>query len=129
MLEAMRALLLYVFLAAGAGAADPRLAPAFHEELTSYKKDFQLPEWARPGRARQVRWDGGPMFAACQIESGWEYLFKPETPGFTGVIRSVWPLTNLYTEDVERRLDQIRDAGYNWIWISYQLGYAPGDEE
>jgi hypothetical protein len=107
---------------------DARLKAEFLEELTSYKKDFRLPVWAQPGRARQIRFDGGPMFAACQFESGWKYLTDPATPGFVGMIKSVWTLTNLYTDDIGRRLDEIRGAGYNWVWVSYQLGYAFEDE-
>jgi hypothetical protein len=107
---------------------DVRLAPDLAAELTAYKKDFRLPDWATQGRARQVRFDGGPMFAACQLESGWKYLTDPQTPGFVGIIKSIWTLTNLYTDDIERRLDDIRAAGYNWVWVSYQLGYAFDDE-
>jgi hypothetical protein len=107
---------------------DARLTSDFLSELTAYKKDFRLPEWAKQGRARQIRFDGGPMFAACQFESGWKYLTDIKTPGFVGMIKSVWTLTNLYTDDIERRLDEIRAAGYNWIWASYQLGYALEDE-
>lgn len=107
---------------------DVRLKAEFLAELTSYKKDFRLPGWAQPGRARQIRFDGGPMFAACQIESGWKYLTDPATPGFVGMIKGVWTLTNLYTDDIERRLDEIRGAGYNWVWVSYQLGFAFEDE-
>lgn len=107
---------------------DARLTNEFTSELTAYKKDFRLPEWAKQGRARQIRFDGGPMFAACQFESGWKYLTDVKTPGFVGMIKSVWTLTNLYTDDIERRLDEIRAAGYNWIWASYQLGYAIEDE-
>ena len=68
------------------------------------------------------------MFAACQFESGWKYLTDVKTPGFVGMIKSVWTLTNLYTDNIERRLDEIRAAGYNWVWASYQLGYAIEDE-
>lgn len=107
---------------------DVRLTAEFTSELTAYKKDFRLPEWAKQGRARQIRFDGGPMFAACQFESGWKYLTDVKTPGFVGMIKSVWTLTNLYTDDIERRLDEIKAAGYNWIWASYQLGYAIEDE-
>lgn len=107
---------------------DVRLRPDFLKELIAHKKDFRPPQWATPGRARQIRFDGGPMFAACQFESGWEYLTDPNTPGFVGMIKSVWTLTNLYTDDIERRLDEIREAGYNWLWVSYQLGYAFDDE-
>ena len=107
---------------------DVRLRAEFSSELTDYKKGFRLPEWAKPGRSRQMRFDGGPMFAACQFDSGWKYLTDPETPGFVGMIRSVWTLTNLYTDNIEKRLDEIRAAGYNWIWVSYQLGYSFNDE-
>lgn len=107
---------------------DIRLRPEFVAELSDYKRGFQLPEWARQGRARQIRFDGGPLFAACQFESGWNYLTDPKTPGFVGMIRSVWTLTNLYTDDIGRRLDEISAAGYNWVWVSYQLGYAVDDE-
>jgi hypothetical protein len=107
---------------------DARVTSEFLSELTAYKKDFRLPQWAKQGRARQIRFDGGPMFAACQFESGWKYLTDMKTPGFVGMIKSVWTLTNLYNDDIERRLDEIRAAGYNWIWASYQLGYALEDE-
>lgn len=114
--------------AAATPLTDVRLRPEFLADLIAHKKTFRLPDWAQPGRARQVRFDGGPMFAACQFESGWKYLTDPATPGFTGMIKSVWTLTNLYTDDIERRLDEIRAAGYNWVWVSYQLGYAFEDE-
>jgi sugar phosphate isomerase/epimerase len=68
------------------------------------------------------------MFAACQIESQWDYLFKPSTPGFVGVINAIWTLTNLYANNLEQRLDDIRSTGYNWVWVSYELGYAFEDE-
>jgi hypothetical protein len=111
-----------------APAHDVRLHPEFLGRLTSYKRDFELPEWARQGCCRQIRIDGGPMFTACQIESKWDYLFNPRTAGFVGVINAVWTLTNLYANDLEQRLDLIRRAGYNWAWVSYQLGYAFEDE-
>ena len=112
-----------------APARDVRLQPEFLNRLTAYKHDFVLPEWACQGRSRQVRIDGGPMFAACQIESHWDYLFQPSTPGFVGVIDAIWTLTNLYANNLEQRLDDIRSTGYNWVWVSYELGYAFEDEE
>lgn len=107
---------------------DVRLDPGFISELTAYKKGFRLPGWAAQGRARQIDYYGGPMFAACQIESGWPYLTDPKTPGFVGMIRSVWTLTNLYTDDIERRLDEMHAAAYNWVIVNYQLGFAFEDE-
>ncbi len=107
---------------------DIRLKPEFMSGITAYKKDFQRPDWAQPVVARQVRFDGGPMFAASQLESGWNYLFDPETPGFVGVIQATPSLVNFYTHNIEHRLDQVRAAGYNWIWLSYDLGFAWSDE-
>jgi len=109
--------------------SDVRVQPDFLAGLVSYKKAFKRPEWAQPGIARQVRFDGGPMFAASQLESGWNYLFDTETPGFVGVIQATPSLVNFYTEDIERRLDEVRAAGYNWVWLSYHLGFALDDEE
>ncbi|MGD0776473.1 MAG: alpha-amylase family protein [Candidatus Solibacter sp.] len=107
---------------------DARLQADLLRSFTEYKRSYQLPEWARQGRSRQVRLDGGPMFTACQLESKWDYLFNPKTPGFVGIINAVWTLTNLYANDLEEKLDRIRSAGYNWVWVSYQLGYAFEDE-
>lgn len=108
---------------------DVRLSPDFLADLVRYKQNFQRPDWAHPGLARQVRFDGGPMFAASQIESGWNYLFDPETPGFVGVIQATPSLINFYTQDIGRRLDEVKAAGYNWVWLSYDLGFAFTDEE
>ncbi len=108
--------------------ADVRLKPDFLADLVAYKKDWKRPAWAQPGLARQVRFDGGPEFAASQLESGWNYLFDPETPGFVGIIQGTPSLVNFYTQDIERRLDEVKAAGYNWVWLSYHLGFAFDDE-
>lgn len=108
---------------------DVRLSPDFLADLIRYKQNFRRPDWAHPALARQVRFDGGPMFAASQIESGWDYLFDPKTPGFVGVIQAVPSEINFYTQDIESRLDAVKAAGYNWIWLSYDLGFALADEE
>ena len=65
------------------------------------------------------------MFAACQFDSGWKYLTDPDNTRICGNDQSVWTLTNLYTDNIERRLDEIRGCGLQlglgelsaWIFI------------
>src|ERR1700679_3053002 len=40
-----------------------------------------VPDWAKPGRIRFARWDGGPLETAKGILSGWS-KFNPPDPNY-----------------------------------------------
>ena len=73
-----------------------------------------LPEWARPGRIRFARWDGGRIETAKAMLSGWPG-FNPPDP------ERVYSMTNWYRPETVRFL---REAGINLIWVTFSNGFS-----
>ena len=73
-----------------------------------------VPEWARPGRIRFSRWDGGPIETAKAILSGWPG-FNPPIPDYLST------MTNWYRPETIRLL---READINLIWVTFSNGFS-----
>ncbi len=73
-----------------------------------------VPEWARPGRIRFARWDGGRIETAKAMLSGWPG-FNPPDPN------RVDTMTNWYQPETVRFL---REAGVNMIWVTFSNGFS-----
>jgi len=76
-----------------------------------------IPRWARPGRFRYARIDGGPMEVAKGILSGWYYMPHPD---------SIYACANFYNDQTIDLLDQ---ACINWIWVTWSAGFSLQTEE
>ena len=73
-----------------------------------------VPDWARPGRTRFTRWDGGPIETAKAFLSGWPG-FNPPIPGY------LYVMTNWYDP---RTVALLREASYNVVWVTFSNGFS-----
>jgi hypothetical protein len=73
-----------------------------------------MPDWARAGKIRFARWDGGRIETAKAFLSGWPG-FNPPSPDF------VESMTNWYTP---RTVELLREAGINTIWVTFSNGFS-----
>ena len=73
-----------------------------------------VPEWARPGRIRFARWDGGRLETAKAMLSGWPG-FNPPDPN------RLETMTNWYHPET---VQYLRDAGINLIWVTFSNGFS-----
>ncbi len=73
----------------------------------------EVPEYARTGRVRYARWDGGSLEAAKGILSGWYYLREP---------RALEATVNWYRGSAS--LELLCAAGINWIWVTFSNGFS-----
>src|SRR6516165_3987373 len=71
-------------------------------EWTSNATKDSLPAWAKPGRIRFTRWDGGPIETAKAFLSGWAG-FNPPIPDY------LYVMTNWYDP---RTIGLLRDASF-----------------
>jgi hypothetical protein len=73
-----------------------------------------VPEWAKPGRIRFARWDGGRIETAKAMLSGWPG-FNPPDPN------RLETMTNWYHPETVRYL---REAGINMVWVTFSNGFS-----
>ena len=78
-----------------------------------------VPDWARPGRIRFSRWDGGPIETAKAMLSGWPG-FNPPTPDY------LYVMTNWYEP---RTIKLLRRANVNLIWVTFSNGFSIPTEQ
>jgi hypothetical protein len=75
---------------------------------------LSVPEWAKPGRIRFTRWDGGAIKTAKAFLSGWPY-FNPPLPDY------VYTMTNWYDP---RTVALLREASFNVVWVTFSNGFS-----
>jgi len=110
-------LLEWMMLAAMAqtGAVEKAANPmGFPAEWPAGPPREALPDWARAGKIRFARWDGGRIETAKAFLSGWPG-FNPPVPDF------VESMTNWYTP---RTIELLRDAGINTVWVTFSNGFS-----
>jgi len=95
----------------------PDKPPAGLPALTSPES---LPEWARTGRYRSARWDGGSIEAEKGRLSGWGN-YTPEDP--LGIMAATRDWHN------PRTVEFLKTAGVNWAWVTWSVGFSHETEE
>src|ERR1700758_5020490 len=83
-------------------------------------KAEDLPPWAEQGNFHFIRLDGG------QIES-WKAERTWWGKKFSGAEKDV--LSHIYDRDFERMLGLLKQADFNWIWVTWSSGWSFKDEE
>ena len=104
-------------VAAGQAATEPATLATtsrYMREWPAGPPRDSVPDWARPGRIRFSRWDGGPIETAKAVLSGWPG-FNPPIPDY------LYVMTNWYRPDTIRLL---RDADINVIWVTFSNGFS-----
>lgn len=95
--------------------------PPDTEYLTNWpvQPRSSVPEWARPGRVRFARWDGGQLEAAKAVLSGWSD-FSPVNPNYLDtMVRWYDP----------RTISFLREAHINLIWVTFSNGFSNETEK
>jgi hypothetical protein len=78
-----------------------------------------VPDWAKPGRIRFTRWDGGQIETGKAILSGWP-AFNPPDPNHLET------MTNWYQPET---IPLLREARFNLIWVTFSAGFSIESEE
>lgn len=72
-----------------------------------------LPEWAKIGRFRFSRLDGGPLEAKKAELSGWHFSDLEKESLF-----------HLYDKHSDKIVKLLKGASINWVWITYSNGFS-----
>ena len=83
-------------------------------------KPQNVPPWAEQGNFRFIRLDGG------QIEN-WKAERTWWGKNFSADEKDV--LTHIYDRDFEQMLGLLKEAQFNWIWVTWSSGWSFKDEE
>jgi hypothetical protein len=83
-------------------------------------EESRIPEWAQQGKFRFTRLDGGPIEILKTARSAWGKHFSDAEKEVLG---------NLYTPRyADRMVDLLAEAGINYVWLTWSVGYSWQDE-
>ena len=82
------------------------------------KKD--VPPWAEQGNFRFIRLDGGQIESWKAERTWWGNKFSAEEKEV---------LTHIYDRDFEQMLGLLKQAEFNWIWVTWSSGWSFKDED
>ena len=83
-------------------------------------KPQDVPPWAEQGIFRFVRLDGGQIESWKAERTWWGQRFSAEEKDV---------LRHIYDRDFEKVLGLLKQAEFNWIWVSWSSGWKFKDEE
>ncbi len=104
-----------VFLLAGFGALVFPVASAERDSKLFWSKPSDLPQWAQPGTFRFIRLDGGGIETAKAERTWWGMMFTDAQKD---------TLTHIYDRDFEKMLGLLKQADFNWIWVTWSNGWS-----
>jgi hypothetical protein len=79
-----------------------------------------VPPWAEQGNFRFIRLDGGRIESWKAERTWWGKKFSPQEKDV---------LTHIYDRDFERMLRLLKQAEFNWIWVTWSSGWSIKDED
>ena len=79
-----------------------------------------LPLWAEQGNFRFIRLDGGQIESWKAERTWWGKQFSAEEKEV---------LNHIYDRDFEQMLALLKQAEFNWIWVTWSNGWSLKDEE
>jgi Glycoside-hydrolase family GH114 len=82
-------------------------------------KPEEVPPWAEQGNFRFIRLDGGRMESWKAERTWWGKKFSAEEKEV---------LTHIYDRDFEQMLGLLKQAEFNWIWVTWSSGWSLKDE-
>ena len=82
-------------------------------------KPEDVPLWAEQGNFRFIRIDGGQIESWKAERTWWGKKFSPEEKDV---------LTHIYDRDFEKMLGLLKQADFNWIWVTWSNGWSFKDE-
>jgi hypothetical protein len=90
-------------------------APKLHRA-----KPEDVPAWAEQGNFRFIRIDGGQIESWKAERTWWGKKFSAEEKDV---------LTHIYDRDFEQMLGLLKQAEFNWIWVTWSSGWSLKDED
>jgi len=82
-------------------------------------KPEDVPRWAEQGNFRFIRLDGGQIESWKAERTWWGRKFSVEEKEV---------LAHIYDRDFERVLRLLKQAEFNWIWVTWSSGWSLKDE-
>jgi hypothetical protein len=79
-----------------------------------------VPPWAEQGNFRFIRLDGGQIESWKAERTWWGNKFSAEEKEV---------LTHIYDRDFEQMLGLLKQAEFNWIWVTWSNGWSLKDEQ
>jgi hypothetical protein len=104
-----------VFLLAGFGALVFPAASAERDSELFWSKPSDLPAWAQPGTFRFIRLDGGGIETSKAERTWWGMMFTDAQKD---------TLSHIYDRDFEKMLGLLKQAEFNWIWVTWSNGWS-----
>jgi len=83
-------------------------------------KPENVPAWAQQGNFRFIRLDGGRIESWKAERTWWGKKFSAEDKDV---------LAHIYDRDFEKILGLLKQAEFNWIWVTWSSGWSFKDEE
>jgi hypothetical protein len=83
-------------------------------------KAEDVPPWAEQGNFRFIRLDGGQIESWKAERTWWGNKFSAEEKEV---------LTHTYDRNFERMLALLKQAEFNWIWVTWSNGWSLKDED
>jgi len=83
-------------------------------------KPEEVPPWAEQGNFRFIRIDGGRIESWKAERTWWGSKFSAEEKDV---------LTHIYDRDFKQMLGVLKQAEFNWIWVTWSSGWSLKDEE
>ena len=78
-----------------------------------------VPAWAEQGNFRFIRLDGGRIESWKAERTWWGKKFNAQQKDV---------LTHIYDRDFEQMLGLLKQAEFNWIWVTWSSGWSMKDE-
>ncbi len=83
-------------------------------------KPEDVPPWAEQGNFRFIRLDGGQIERWKAERTWWGEKFSAQQKEV---------LTHIYDRDFEQMLGLLKQAEFNWIWVTWSSGWSFKDED
>jgi len=83
-------------------------------------KPENVPPWAEQGNFRFIRLDGGQIESWKAERTWWGKNFSSEEKD---------ALRHIYDRDFEKMLGLLKQADFNWIWVTWSSGWSFKDED
>jgi len=95
-------------------------AQSFETAPKMYRaKPEDVPAWAEQGNFRFIRLDGGQIESWKAERTWWGGKFSAEQKDV---------LTHIYDRDFQQMLGLLKQAEFNWIWVTWSSGWSFKDE-
>jgi len=96
-------------------------APSFEPAPRLYRaKPEDVPPWAEQGNFRFIRLDGGRIESWKAERTWWGRKFNAQEKDV---------LTHIYDRNFEQMLGLLKQAEFNWIWVTWSSGWSLKDED